>query len=391
MVIDSLASASGLSWRLDGPASRLAEQSFSERDKVLELEAGAYRLTVDGSQDATGAYALRLIDAASAVPLLPGEEISGRLEPGDKTAVYRFSALAGDRFYFDGIDADRADVDWRLIDPRGQVVRGPSDITWDIDTFSLPQSGAYLLLVEGNNTKPAPAEYRFNLHKATDSVVEIALDTVITSRIDQPGMRAIHTFHLDTPRALLFDALWRDTPDRYEEEGQEDIHATAEEMRWFLYGPQGQLADPLVFENGSSPGARQWLWLLPGDYRIEMDAPDNKIGEASFRLLSVDAAAGLAVEAEVAAELDHPLGIRLYRVDLVAGDTFYLESQAPGQGEAVWRLLDPFGDRLASGGIAADSITRFTVAHTGKHWLALKALGQKRPGSGDGPADAAGR
>ncbi|MGO7396243.1 hypothetical protein ACC684_39765, partial [Rhizobium ruizarguesonis] len=64
---------------------------------VLELLAGSYTLIVDADYDATGSYAFRLLDLAAANPIIRGEPVPGTLASGNETAIYSFSAQAGDQ------------------------------------------------------------------------------------------------------------------------------------------------------------------------------------------------------------------------------------------------------------------------------------------------------
>jgi len=63
---------------------------------------GDYVLTVHA---VLGDYAFQVLDLASAAPLVPGETVSGVLDPSAETDAYRFTAEGGDKFYFDGISA----------------------------------------------------------------------------------------------------------------------------------------------------------------------------------------------------------------------------------------------------------------------------------------------
>jgi hypothetical protein len=71
-----------------------AQASFDSRDltrtgdRFLDLVPGSYRLTVDGQQDRTGAYAFRLIGEQSAIPLQANQAASGWLEPGTQADLY---------------------------------------------------------------------------------------------------------------------------------------------------------------------------------------------------------------------------------------------------------------------------------------------------------------
>src|SRR5690606_21445741 len=91
-----------LSWTLSGPSGVVVSgTAFPGSDRVLDLVAGLYTLTVDIGGDATGPYAFRLIDPASAPALSPGTPVSGTLSPANETEIHCFDAQAGDRFTFD--------------------------------------------------------------------------------------------------------------------------------------------------------------------------------------------------------------------------------------------------------------------------------------------------
>lgn len=124
VVFDSLTNRSDLNWKLEGPNGQLTSRSFSNTDyqaesPAFELTPGKYKVTVDGNADAVGDYSLRIVDADAAADLTPGTEVSGTLDGGNKSAVYRFQAKAGDKFFFDALTAS-ANADWRLIDPYGR-------------------------------------------------------------------------------------------------------------------------------------------------------------------------------------------------------------------------------------------------------------------------------
>src|SRR5207253_2107296 len=101
-----------------------ATDGFSvSTDPVPSLLSGDYTLTVDGVGDFTGGYQFRLHDLAQATPLSPGTPVNGTLDPASETDLYRFTASAGDRFFFD-VHARSGifNPHWRLIDPLGNVL-----------------------------------------------------------------------------------------------------------------------------------------------------------------------------------------------------------------------------------------------------------------------------
>ena len=74
VILDSLTNNDRLSWSLSGPTGSVASNDFASTgaQQPLQLMAGKYRLTIDGSGDAIGQYGLRVIDAGAAVDLVPG-------------------------------------------------------------------------------------------------------------------------------------------------------------------------------------------------------------------------------------------------------------------------------------------------------------------------------
>src|SRR5262249_36417943 len=125
-----------LVWTLIGPAGAAVTAkgfAFSDaygvgtvRNPVVGLVPGDYQLTVAGVGNATGTYAFRLLDLASAPPLTPGTPVVGTLNPANSTNLYRFPGSAGDSFYFHvpAQDAGMRNAFWRLIDPYGNLVFG---------------------------------------------------------------------------------------------------------------------------------------------------------------------------------------------------------------------------------------------------------------------------
>src|SRR5262249_32365582 len=131
LYFDSLTNNNRFAWMLTGPGGvvvspRLFTQSDAgdiSTNPVLSLAAGGYTLTVDGFGDATGPYQFRLHDLAAATPVTPGTPVSGTLDPANETDLYRFTAAAGDRFFFRVQDRTGAPgAHWRLIGPSGNIV-----------------------------------------------------------------------------------------------------------------------------------------------------------------------------------------------------------------------------------------------------------------------------
>lgn len=359
VVFDTLKNTSGISWTLEGPDGQV---SITANSSVKDLPEGTYRLKFDGSGDTTGEYALRVLDANGAEDMTPGERVDVSLEGGNTSTLYRFSANAGDKYYFDSISFSEGAVyyscNWYLIDPYGRL-ENYNSIRSDADTFSLKYSGEYLLLLAGNDNNSATIDYSFNLLPVVDPDVRtLALDTVTTATIGQVGQVSTFDFSLAESTPVLFDSLGEYT------------------FYWTLTGPDNF---SISRSHGHTTGAGLagsndgWLLLPPGDYSLSIDpAGLDATGDYPFRLLSGASAQTLSLGETAAGTLDYARGIKLYKLDLMAGDEIFFESHSLSAGTLYWSLVDPYGVKAGSGNDAlmtqADSLT---VAASGEHWLIL--------------------
>ncbi|RUZ17283.1 CARDB domain-containing protein, partial [Mesorhizobium sp. M7A.F.Ca.CA.001.09.1.1] len=158
-----------LTWSLIGPRGEevsaryfnYSDGSYFSSNPVLDLSAGSYTLVVDGNLDTTGPYSFRLLDVATAVPVVSGTPVSGTLPTGTETALYHFDAQAGEKIFFDQQNSSGGTVYWRLIDPFGRQV-------WfngfgDQDVQALAFTGTYTLAIEGYVYGSGPASYTFSI------------------------------------------------------------------------------------------------------------------------------------------------------------------------------------------------------------------------------------
>jgi len=74
---------------------RMFQADSNSGNAILNLVAGTYTLSVDGLDDLTGPYALRLLELSSATNLALGVQQNSLLDPGNETDLYRFHANAG--------------------------------------------------------------------------------------------------------------------------------------------------------------------------------------------------------------------------------------------------------------------------------------------------------
>ncbi|MCB1965679.1 MAG: LamG domain-containing protein, partial [Candidatus Accumulibacter sp.] len=182
LYFDSLTDNNNLRWYLSGPRGVLvSDRSFQGSDSqnglsVFDLVAGDYTLRVDGVGDTTADYGFRLIDLAGAEALPLDSTVNGLLTPANRTDAYQFSANAGDRLYFDVVATSGGVPYWRLLDPWGRTVWGPSYMpSDDVQLQTLPFTGVYTLLVEGRrDAGTGSSGYALHVGTVTDKTVAIA-------------------------------------------------------------------------------------------------------------------------------------------------------------------------------------------------------------------------
>src|SRR5439155_4209479 len=139
----------------------------------------------------------------------------GTLSPANETDAVKFTANAGDQFYFDvQARTGGGNARWRLIDPSGNFVfnnLGFGDVNSDVDTLTMPLTGTYTLLLEGRFNDAGTATYTFNVQPVTDSTTALTLGNVVNGNISPTGDRDNYTFTLASPATLYFDSLTNDS------------------------------------------------------------------------------------------------------------------------------------------------------------------------------------
>jgi hypothetical protein len=367
---DSLSAQSGISWSLTGPrGTEVSDRAFTDSDSsgvfgspVLDLVAGDYTLSVDGYLDTTGAYAFRLLDAdAEAVAITPGTVVSGTLDPGNETDVYRFDALAGDQFYFDSQDAGSTAY-WRLLDPYNRVVFGPNYMPSDVDVLTLEADGTYTLLIEGSVYSTTADSYQFNVESRghTDppalTGTAITIGSTVNGTIATAGQEDDYLVTLTGPGRFYFDSL-----------------SSNFNLTWSLRGPRGVEVAGLDFTSSDSVGlgGNPTLSLdVPGTYQIRVSGTGT--GSYSFRVLDVDAEAIATTPGTVVnGTLDPGNETDVYQFDALAGDQFYFDSQ-DASSTAYWRLLDPYGGVVFEPSYLPSDVDVLTLGADGTYTLLIE-------------------
>ncbi len=343
---DNLVADGNLQWSLSGPAGLIVDyQNFLYSDGLsagpIRLYAGDYQLTVSAWADATGAYSFRLLDLAAAAPFTPGVQVDGTLDPASQTQAYRFTAAAGDKFYFDSLSSDVQNATWQLIDPYGQQVF-QDYLSNDIDTLRLTAAGAYTLLVEGDAYDTGTTGYSFNVQSQGNEPVlpftgtPITLGDVVSGDISTPGQEDQYTFTLAADTRIEFDNL-----------------ITDDNLQWSLVGPSGQVVTDQSFLNSDAYYGDP-IPVVAGDYQLTVSAYGGATGSYSFRLLDLAAATPITPGVQVDGTLDPANETLAYSFTAAAGDMFYFDSLNNSTQYASWRLIGPYGQQYFQHNLDSD-------------------------------------
>lgn len=365
LMFDALsAQRSDVSWTLIGPrGTEVAARRFNVSDSyningdtVLTLPPGDYTLIVDGIGTATGDYAFRLFDLATATAIAYDQTVAVTLNPSSATAAYRFSGTGGERVE---LTAPTISASFRLLDPFGRQIAGPNDFYGGNSTI-LQATGQYTLLIEGY---PQAASGTVTGTFALSVIDTVTLDTLtgtamapgdlVAGNIGTAGETDDFVFTLDAPGQFLFDAI----------ETQEQT------TYWTLVGPRGQEVVGRNFYSSDGPDLSQppVLNLIAGTYRLRIAKDPSVTGAYSFRLHDLRDAVDLTLGTEVTGTLDPARATRVYTFDAAAGARLVFDGASQsGTGYGITaRLIDPFGrETLRNVQITNSGVLTLPVAGT---------------------------
>ena len=336
---DSLTDNPAFTWTLEGQGRKIVDdkrfdqsdsQNFST-NSTLRLRPGEYRLTVDGSGDATGFYNFRLLDLANAAPLPLGTLVQGVLETSNSTAAYKFAGLAGEKFVLDAQAVSNL-VYWRLVDPNGRDVFNSRGLS-DIDGLELPLDGTYTLLIEGRVDQGSNASYAFRLDPYNTQTSAYTLGQRVDAAIGTPGESDRYSFTLTAATRVIFDNFTDDA-----------------NINWSLSGPGGRIVSSQDLRSSDGidlVGTNPLLPLEPGEWTMTFDGAGAYTGNYGFRLLDAASAQPIVaggtyngVLTQSGRETD------LYRFDATQGQRFQLDALESVSGLNRWRLFDPLGRQV---------------------------------------------
>ncbi|MDZ4849745.1 MAG: cadherin repeat domain-containing protein, partial [Pirellulaceae bacterium] len=359
LYFDNLVAPSSLSWRLNGPTGLIVTRLFQYDwahgfDPTLNLVAGNYTLTIDGDGDGTGAYSFRLLDYAGATLFTPGTVVNGTLNQATATNMHRFTAAAGDQFFFDSQAIAPQSASWRLINPLGQTIFSTA-LGSDSEPAALSIAGTYTILIEGYIFDSGTTSYSFNVQPlVVTAPVALTIGTTVSSNIGVAGEKDRYTFTLASDKRLYFDAL-----------------VAPSSMNWSLKGPTGVVVANRPLSQDSNSGFDPTLNLLAGSYTLTIDSDSVSTGAYSFQLFDLASAASLTNGTVVNGTLNPATATVPYKFTVAAGEQYYFDMQTVVPQNAYWLLVDPYGRTVFSVGLGTD-VAQGPLAYAGQYMLLVE-------------------
>ncbi|HEU6455156.1 MAG TPA: hypothetical protein VN201_06795, partial [Roseateles sp.] len=359
VVMDPRANDSNLQWTLSSVQGQFGSLTFQQRswsstaNPVMTLGPGTYTLTVTGS--GSGHYDFRLLDLASATAITPGATVTGALNPGNETDLYKFDASAGQRFYFDMLQVGNVDSTWRLIAPNGQQ-SWITGLGSDVDTQVLTQTGTWTLMLEGRHNQAAGNNaYQFKVQPVSDIAGSLTLGATVSDTLTQAGQQAHYQFTLDQRTRLLFDTL------------------NNADFSWTLTGPQGVVVNARGMRASDATDfyGNPLLDLPAGTYTLTIDAEGAATGTFAFRLLDLASATAITPGLPFSTTLTTGTETQLYRFNAQAGGKFFFDSRKFTSNNGDWRLFGPNGNLIARVDNFADLDVQ-TLPETGTYTVAFE-------------------
>lgn len=358
----------GIDFDVNGGVANVEEEFW-------RLPAGDYTLTISGtgiSGDFTEPYIFQLMNFNDATPLALNTPVAGLLNPGTERQLFKFDAIAGERYYFDS-QGGSTNISWELVRPdlteRNYLgynnpfgsTNFPNSLslntTLENRTIVMPVTGTYYVYVEGVAAAGGTSQnYAFEVDKQTVNTASLTLGTTVMGSIDEGGQFDEFTFTLGDDARVLFDNQVNTSVIGWTlRRGLEVIATRAFNQQDYNYGP---------------------ISLGAGDYTLTVHGVDGDgTGAYQFALLDLADGTPLTLGTPDTAGLTGK-DSTVFTFDATAGDILFFDALAKTGGGSTprWRAYDPQGGQLfaTTFNSASDDGGLFTAGKTGSYSLVFE-------------------
>jgi len=177
---------------------------------------------------------------------------------------------------------------------------------------ALPESGKYLLLVEGNNSLSGQLNFSFQVNRpVVVPPVGITLDTTINGNHGTTAQNDRYSFHLDQSTRVYFDYLSGST-----------------NLNWSLAGPRGTIISQRgLYSDTADYSGPASIDLAAGDYIVTISG--SATGAYAFRLVNEENKPVIAYGDVVKSQLSPGSEMEMFSFDAQAGDQVFVDTK-PG-------------------------------------------------------------
>ena len=323
---DSISATSSIiNGKLFSPSGEVVGESVRDSDSgPFSLPvSGTYTWVMDGGSEG-GTYSFQLLDLSNAPTLPLDTPMSGTID-SQTTQPFKIQGTIGQRLFIDVIEG--AVSSFSLYGPNNnRISTFQSSGTGAI----LPGDGTYWLVLE--NRAVAPSDYRIEVVTPNTPVVDVALNSIVSSSLTEAGEVDIYQFEGKTGQGIWFDGI------------------TTEFFLVELYAPDGDL----VFATRTT--ADSGIATLPSDgtYSLRIGGSDD-VGDYSFQILDTGAATNLPIGTAISDSVNPGRSTQVYTIEATAGQRLQFNSSGVENTLAGrWQLFSPANAELQSNRLTED-------------------------------------
>ncbi len=317
-----------------------SDSAPSNRGLILNMN-GEYRLIVDGSDEAMGAYKFQILDKSQANSVNLGSAISGSFVNNTTSQSYQFELTSSRKILIDGISGNG---EYQIYDQSGYLVRSDyltRDLTLDLS------KGSYWLILVPNNNSISPFGYEVQIiDQGSGSLVSptgipLVINTKIEGSLASSGQQKRYLFDGTAGQQIFFDGLSGSNliARIYDPSGREILNSFTNDDPYSYYSG-------LVLKNS-------------GTYQVTIESYYGGTGGYSFRLLDKASAVNHVVNPVILTGDPTLSGIfsnlnetQLHRFSLSDRTYLYFDGL---QGSHNWKLYKVNGEEVTRGATSSDS------------------------------------
>lgn len=282
-------------------------------------------------------------------PGVPGPG-AGEIEAPGNQDVYEFTAVRGDRIFFDNLGTSNNSLRWRGVRPDGEEFFSGA-IFADRGPFDLEQTGTYTVIVDDNADEVGT--YSFILRETTiEGPFAISTKQVVApgqpapgaGEIESPGDRDVYELDVVIGDRLFFD----------------NLETSNNSLRWRAIDTAGEE----VFSSAIFADRGPFEVLESGTWTIIVDDNGDAFGTYSFTVweaeidgpfpIEIETLVGPGMPAAGAGEIEEPGDEDVYEFEAGEGQTLFFQNIETSNNGLRWQLLGPDGEQLFNNAIFAD-------------------------------------